>query len=283
MPRDALLALATGALLERGIRNGAQEARWLLDHVAGDSTSAPVPPETEARFRALLQRRLAGEPLQYVMASTEFHGLDFSVGPGVLIPRPETERLVDFALARYPGHHGICDLCTGSGAIILALAHALPDVEPTVGIDLSPEALAYARRNRESLGLHRVGLIEGDLFAPIPDDIQFGLVTANPPYVSAEEYAQLPGDVADWEPRLALFAEDRGLALIQRIANSTPPRLVPGGWLLCEIGCEQGEATRTIFRDAGFAHVEILQDYCQRDRVVAARKGGEGRGNGIVE
>ena len=278
MPRDALLALAARALLEQGIRNGAQEARWLLDHVAGNSASTPVPPEAQARFRALLQRRLAGEPLQYVMASAEFYGLDLSVGPGVLIPRPETERLVDFALARYPGHHGICDLCTGSGAIILALAHVLLDVEPVVGIDLSPEALAYARRNRESLGLCRVGLIEGDLFAPVPDDIQFGLVTANPPYVSAEEYAQLPGDVADWEPRLALFAEDRGLALVQRIASSTPARLVPGGWLLCEIGCEQGEAARAIFRDAGFAQVDVLQDYCQRDRVVAARMAGGGVG-----
>ncbi|MBT7161663.1 MAG: peptide chain release factor N(5)-glutamine methyltransferase, partial [Victivallales bacterium] len=99
MPRDALLALATRALLEQGIRNGAQEARWLLDHVVGDAARTPVPPETEARFRTLLQRRLAGEPLQYVMASAEFHGLDLSVGPGVLIPRPETERLVDFALA----------------------------------------------------------------------------------------------------------------------------------------------------------------------------------------
>jgi release factor glutamine methyltransferase len=270
MTRDDLLAQATHALLDVGIHNGAQEARWLLEHVdsqpnAGDSAAR------EKLFGELLTRRLAGEPLQYVMGSAEFYGLELAVGPGVLIPRPETERLVDFALERYPGHHGICDLCTGSGAVILALAHALPEAEPMVGIDLSSEALAYARRNRESLGLYRVGLIEGDLFATIPDGIQFGLVTANPPYVSPEGYARLPGEVHNWEPRLALHADDQGLALIRRIAHDAAAHLVPGGWLLCEIGCEQGEAAAEICRDAGFSEVEVLQDYCRRDRVVVAR------------
>jgi release factor glutamine methyltransferase len=270
MTRDDLLSQATDALLRVGIHNGAREARWLLEHVT-KSLDRMLPPESEERFRELLARRLAGEPLQYVMGSAEFYGLELAVGPGVLIPRPETERLVDFARERYSGHHGICDLCTGSGAIVLALAHALPEVEPMVGVDLSPEALAYARRNREALGLHRVGLVESDLFAAIPDAIQFGMITANPPYVSPEEYAQLPTEVRDWEPRLALHAEDRGLALIARLAHAAAKRLVPGGWLLCEIGCEQGEAAARIGREAGFADVTVLQDYCRRDRVVAAQ------------
>lgn len=266
MNRIELLDEATRSLLAAGIGNAASEARWLLDHVLGEVPAA----EAETRFRERLGRRLAGEPLQYVMGSAEFHAVELEVGPGVLIPRPETERLVDFALARYPGHHGICDLCTGSGAIILALAHARPEVEPMVGIDLSPEALAYARRNRERLGLHRVGFIEGDLFAPLQADIRFGLVTANPPYVSPDEYDALPDEVRAWEPRLALYAEDRGLALIRRLAAESFHRLVPGGWLLCEIGSEQGADAAAICREAGFTQVEILRDYCGRDRVVAA-------------
>jgi release factor glutamine methyltransferase len=269
MNREHLLAKASQSLRDAGIHNGAQEARWLLEHVC---SAAPMATSPEDLFHALLSRRLAGEPLQYVMGSAEFHGLELAVGPGVLIPRPETERLVDFALERYPGHHGICDLCTGSGAVILALAHALPEVEPMVGIDLSPDALAYARRNRESLGLHRVGLIEGDLFATIPDDIQFGLVTANPPYVSPEEYEELPSEVADWEPRMALCAEDRGLALLRRIAVDGHQRLAAGGWLLCEIGCEQGEAVAGIFGSAGLVDVSVLQDYSRRDRVVVGQR-----------
>lgn len=271
MRRDELLTESARALLAHGITNAMAEARWLLEYARGKESGTAVAAEAENRFRSLLQRRLDGEPLQYVMGSAEFYGLELAVGPGVLIPRPETERLVDFALARYPGHHGICDLCTGSGAIILALAHELPEVEPVVGIDLSPEALAYARRNRDALGLHRVGLIEGDLFATIPADIRFGLITANPPYVSPAEYDALPDEVRAWEPRLALYAEDRGLALIQRLATDACQRLVPGGWLLCEIGSEQGEAAAAICRQAGFAQVEILADYCQRDRVVAAQ------------
>ncbi len=272
MRRDELLNESAQALQAVGIANGLQEARWLLEHVLGKGPGT-VDAARETRFRELLSRRLAGEPLQYVMASAEFYGLELAVGPGVLIPRPETERLVDFAKARYPGHHGICDLCTGSGAIVLALAHELPAAEPMVGIDLSPEALAYARRNREALGLYRVGLIEGDLFAPIPADIRFGLVTANPPYVSPDEYDALPDEVRAWEPRLALYADDRGLALVRRVAEQASQRLVPGGWLLCEIGAEQGEAAAAICREAGFAQVEVLPDYCQRDRVVAAQLG----------
>lgn len=268
MNRAELIEQAARSLLAAGIGNAANEARWLLEHVLGE---AP-PAESENRFRELLGRRLAGEPLQYVLGSVAFHDVELAVGPGVLIPRPETERLVDFALARYPGHHGVCDLCTGSGAIILALAHALPEVEPMVGIDISPDALAYARRNRETLGLHRVGFIEGDLFAPIPADIRFGLVTANPPYVSPEEYAALPGEVRDWEPRLALHAEDRGLALVRRVADESFQRLVPGGWMLCEIGAEQGGDAAAICRETGFAQVEVLPDYCGRDRVVAAKR-----------
>jgi release factor glutamine methyltransferase len=268
MDRTELLNEAIRSLLDAGIANAASEARWLLDHVLRTTPAAGA----ESRFRDLLTRRLAGEPLQYVMGSAEFHAVELEVGPGVLIPRPETERLVDFALARYPGHHGVCDLCTGSGAIILALAHALPDVEPMVGIDLSPEALAYARRNRENLGLYRVGFIEGDLFAPIQADIQFGLVTANPPYVSPDEYDALPDEVRAWEPRLALYADDRGLALIRRVATESFQRLVPGGWLLCEIGAEQGEEAACLCREAGFSHVEVLRDYCDRDRVVAAQR-----------
>jgi release factor glutamine methyltransferase len=140
-----------------------------------------------------------------------------------------------------------------------------------VGIDLSSEALAYARRNRESLGLYRVGLIESDLFATIQEDIRFGLITANPPYVSPEEYAQLPDEVHAWEPRMALYADDAGLSIVRRLADEAMTRLVPGGWLLCEIGAEQGPTAASIFSEAGLVSVEVLQDYCRRDRVVVGQ------------
>jgi release factor glutamine methyltransferase len=188
----------------------------------------------------------------------------------VLIPRPETERLVDFALEVCPASGPVCDLCTGSGAIALALAHERPRLGPVWATDLSDEALAYARRNATRLGL-AVSFLCGDLWAPVPADVRFGLVTANPPYVSPDAFAVLPAEVRDYEPRLALWADGGGLALVRRIADESRGRLGPGAAVLCEISSEQGTEARSAFLEAGYGPVEVRQDYTGRDRVVVAR------------
>jgi len=278
MRAETLLADAAAALLAAGISNGRQEAGWLLAQVLGEqpltaqpcSGGTPLAPAVVARFNALLARRLAGEPLQYILGDVDFHCVNLLVGPGVLIPRPETEQLVDFALALYPGAGAICDLCTGSGAIALALAARLPGVAVT-GVDLSPEALVWARRNGERLALANAQFLLGDLFAPLPAAARFAMITANPPYVTAAEYEHLEAVVKDYEPQLALVAPERGLAVIRRIVEGARRRLLSGGWLLCEIGEEQGGEVGDILTACGYAAVAIRQDYAGKDRVAVAR------------
>jgi release factor glutamine methyltransferase len=287
MRTEELIAEAGSALRSRAIRNGQQEARWLLLHamrgwpgqVVCCCCGADLPADLEQSFRALLRRRLAGEPLQYVLGSAEFYGLELEVGPGVLIPRPETERLVDFALAACPESGPVCDLCTGSGAIALAIAHARPRLGPVWATDVSPEALDYARRNAAKLAL-AVTFVHGDLWCGIPSDLRFALVTANPPYVSPAAYAELPAEVKDYEPRLALWADQNGLALLRRIAHESRDRLLPGAALVCEISSEQGAAARAAFTAAGYHAIDVRQDYTGRDRVVIARCPLSPRGDG---
>lgn len=274
-----LLAAGTGILNAAGIDNAGQECRWILADLlaigAGElalDSNREVPGPVAARFQELIVRRAAGEPLQYVMGTVEFHGLTLHVGPGVLAARSETELLVDHALRLYTTPGPLCDLCTGSGAVALALAVELPATR-IYGIDISPQALAYARKNRELLKLGHVEFFLGDLFAGLPAEAgPFAVITANPPYVSEAEYATLDASVKDHEPQLALVSGPDGLDLLRRIAAEAPARLLSGGALICEIGCDQGLAAAAIFTAAGFTAVEMLQDYAGRDRFVAGRK-----------
>lgn len=276
MHAEALIAEAAVALRALGIHNGPQEARWLWLHVLREqpraapcSGGAELDAATEAAFRRLLQRRVRGEPLQYVLGSAEFYGLELEVGPGVLIPRPETERLVDFALPFCTDGVVLCDVCTGSGAIALALVHERPRLGAVYGTDLSAEALGYARRNAARLGLP-VTLLQGDLFAPLAAGLRCGVITANPPYVSPDAYETLPAEVREREPRLALWAAEGGLAVVARIARESRALLAPGGVVLCEISSEQGEAAARLFAAAGFGPVAVRRDYADRERVVVA-------------
>ncbi len=282
MKLATLLKEAQESLLRSGITNGRLEAEWLLTDVlqcrAVDlllRRHEDVEPVAEAQFLTRIARRASGEPLQYIMGSAEFMDLTLKVGPGVLVPRPETECLVEAAAAHYPGHGRVCDLCTGSGAIALALARRLPPATEIVATDLSPAALEYAEYNREQLGLAHVRFYRADLFAPLPGEIgaspaalEYTLITANPPYVSEAEYAQLPPDVRDHEPRTALFAEDAGLAVVRRIAHESRARLGSDGWLFCEIGSTQGDAAARCFEEAGWKRVEILRDFAGKDRII---------------
>ena len=270
------LKAAAAALRDAGIENAFQEARWCFEQAlrtrSGTLSAAHarrMPCKELRDFQRMIQRRTEGEPLQYILGSTTFYGLELLVGPGVLIPRPETERLVDLALRHYAGAGVICDLCTGSGAIALALAAEIgPDV-PILAADISSQALGYARRNLARFGFDNVHFWQGDLFAAVPHKTLFAMVTANPPYVSPESYASLPRDVKDHEPPVALVAADSGLALVRRVAEEAHVRLQPGGRILCEISSEHGAAAQDIYRQCGYTRVTVEKDYTGRDRIVS--------------
>ncbi len=223
-----------------------------------------IPVEVQRAFEKQVERRAQGEPLQYVMGSAAFHCVELAVGPGVLIPRPETEQLVEIALKHCPENAEVLDLCTGSGAIALAMAKQRPATRFT-GVDISEEALNYARKNRAELGLDNVEFLQGDLFAPLPSGVRYALITANPPYVSEADYEGLEAVVHDYEPRLSLVAEEDGLAVIRRIAEGAGDFLLPGGCLISEIGDEQGSRAADVFKKAGFEKVQVLADYSGHD------------------
>ena len=266
------------ALEQPGVEHGPRECDWLLAHVlrlpsADHVHLAAERLLTEAELRDLQQatrRRAAGEPLQYIVGAVDFRGLTLEVGPGVLIPRPETEQLVDLALSLCPGHGPVCDVCTGSGAIALALAAELPNPPCIVGTDTSREALRYATRNRRITGARDVHFVVGDLLTPTRRGDLFALITTNPPYVSPELYEGLPASVREHEPRLALYAGEHGLAVIRRIADSAWTRLARGGWLVSEISSEQGPAVHELLVARGYSRVAIRQDYARRDRFAIA-------------
>lgn len=256
------------------IHNSRREAEWIFEHVSGRPAAAAVfgrdthlTPGRARRFLALVCRRAAGEPLQYLLGTTEFCGLTFAVGPGVLVPRPETERLVELALRFYPGTGPVCDLGTGAGGIALALAAALPVSTRILGLDISPDALRYARRNRARHGRRNVRFSCSDMFGRVGARRRFALITANPPYVAPAAYRGLPRDVRDHEPKLALVAPQNGLGLVRRVVAESRSRLETGAWLLCEIGSDQADAVRRIGREYGAAACWIEKDAAGRDRV----------------
>jgi len=220
-----------------------------------------------SRYEALVCDRGSGYPLPYLTGRIEFYGLEMDVTPEVLIPRPETEMLVDLALERQP--RSVVDVGTGSGCIAVALANELPGLE-VYAIDISPAALAVARRNAERHGVdERVQFIVGDLLDRRPSPVD--LIVSNPPYVSADEWAALPAAIRHHEPRLALDGGSDGLELIRRLLSQSEGLVEPGGALLVEIGAEQAEEVReiaeTVFPEEGTV-LRIHADLAGRDRVL---------------
>lgn len=224
-----------------------------------------------ARFRELFKRRRAGEPVAYLLGEREFYGMLLRVDARVLVPRPDTETLVEVALERTRSRSMLgqaLDLCTGSGCVAVAFARQRPTWNVTAS-DISADALAVARDNAHRTGaIRNLRLVEGSLFAPVAA-ARFDLVTANPPYIPSGDLSTLQQDVRDFEPRLALDGGVDGLDLVREIAAQAPSHLMAGGVLALEIQFDQGPRTEAILQERGFQDVQVARDLGGRDRVVS--------------
>ncbi|RXJ73869.1 protein-(glutamine-N5) methyltransferase, release factor-specific [Veronia nyctiphanis] len=225
-----------------------------------------------ALFQTLIERRCQGEPVAYITGTREFWSLSLEVEPSTLIPRPDTERLVELALDKITAEtRRVLDLGTGTGAIALAIATECSQLAVT-GVDLKPEAVALAARNRERLGLKNVEFRQSSWFDSFGISISeaFDVIVSNPPYIDPDDPHLAQGDVR-FEPSSALTADDHGLADIKVICQQSPSYLASGGWLLIEHGYDQRTAVQQIFSDAGFTEVETIKDYAGQDRVTQGR------------
>lgn len=260
-------------------RMDATDARWLLAHAAGRSQTwlyaharDPAPDGVADRFESLVKRRVAGEPVAYLTGVRGFWGFDLAVTPATLIPRPETERLVELALARLPANDArVADLGTGSGAIALAIARERPDAA-VLATDASVPALAVARANAQALGLTHVRFAHGDWYAPLAGHL-FDVIASNPPYIEDADPHLAQGDLR-FEPVSALSSGADGLDAIRILAAGAMAHLAPGGWLLVEHGLSQGAAVRALFEQAGLIEVITERDLEARDRVTLGRAPG---------
>ena len=265
------------ALRQARARLAPGEAELLLVHVLGRSHAwlyahgtDVLAPGDEARFAELVARRVAGEPVAYLTGRRGFWSLDLQVGPGTLIPRPETELLVELALERLPADVPVrvADLGTGSGAIALAIASERPAAR-VVATDASAAALEVARANAGALGLSRVEFRHGDWFAPLAGE-RYDLVASNPPYIADGDPHLGQGDLRH-EPASALASGPDGLADLRALVGAAPVHLQPGGWLLLEHGHDQGAAVRVLLHEAAFGEVATAVDLEGRERVSLGR------------
>lgn len=275
--RDTLTS-ARKQIESLGSDEAALEAELLMMHTLDvgrarlyERLPEEIEPGHAEAFAELLARRLAREPVPYITGHREFFGLDFEVSPAALIPRPETETLVELVLAfarQRGGALSIADVGAGAGTIAIALARELPEAT-VVATDSSPEALGLARRNAERLGVAgRVDFRHGDLLSPLERPVD--LVAANLPYVTTEQWEAMPPEIREHEPRDALDGGPDGLDLIRRLLHDAPAHLQPSGALFCEIGDWQGEAARALAREAfPGARIDVHPDLAGRDRVLA--------------
>lgn len=273
-----VLGWAADDLRRRGNDSARLDVELLLGHVLGLDriglimhAERPLSPTELARFRDLFKRRRAGEPVAYLLGAREFYGITLRVDARVLVPRPDSERLVEVALERTRARSMLgraLDLCTGSGCIAIAFARQRPTWDVTA-TDVSEGALAVARDNAHRTGaIRNLRLRHGSLFEAVPSE-RFDLITGNPPYIPSADIAGLPADVRDFEPRLALDGGGDGLDLVRQIAAQAPAFLRPGGLLALEIQFDQGERASAVLREHGYQDVELAKDLGGRDRVVS--------------
>lgn len=289
MKRIELLNGATESLREGGVENPRLNAELLLAHALKGSRerlymdlNEEVRDEEGAIFQELLQRRLSGEPLQYLLGRQEFRSIEFHVDSRVLIPRPETELLVDEAigiLSCLPAEKTplVLDVGTGSGALAVSLLKERSNIF-VVATDISEEALGVAMQNARETGVARaLALVGGDLFGPfrLRREGLFDLILSNPPYVGREELEGLPREIRQYEPRVALNGGRDGLDFHRALIREAWCYLRSGGWLLLEMGAGQRERVERLLHEEGsFSHVEVRKDFAGIDRVIKAQKRG---------
>ena len=283
MTRRALLDDAVARLTEAGIDDPRRTAEWIVEDVTGATRAvlyaraeALAEPEEVARVARAVERRAAGEPVQYVLGHADFYGRRLAVSPAVLVPRPETEAVVEEALRRIRPVEApwVLDVGTGSGAIALTVAAERPDAE-VFAADVSPDARAVAAGNADRLGLG-VTFVQADALRPsFADEVPpaFDLVISNPPYVPDAERPGLQREVRDHEPGLALFVpDDDPLVFYRALAGHAERLLRPGGWLVAETHADHGAAVAHLWAGAGLADAAILPDLARRDRIAIARR-----------
>jgi release factor glutamine methyltransferase len=277
-----LLSWTSDFLASKGIESPRAEAQILLAHVLKCNRVDLLvryeeqPSEAErTRFRELIQRRVAGWPVAYLVGTRDFYLLSFEVTPAVLVPRPETETLVLEALSYLNTMTAptVLDIGTGSGCIAICIAHQKKEAQ-VAAVDVSPDALVVAQRNAVRHGVaERIAFLQGDLFAPLAPGTTFDLIVSNPPYIAPDEFPTLAADVRDHEPRVALEGGSDGLAFHRRIAAGVGPFLKPGGRLLVEIGFTQEESVREILsRQPELELGPTIKDMSGNPRVVVAKK-----------
>jgi release factor glutamine methyltransferase len=254
------------------------ENRILLCHATGltrvqliTRADQALSPDQAARLDQFVQRRLAGEPIAYIVGKREFFGLDFDVSEAVLIPRPDTELIVELAIERLPAQGRLLDMGTGSGAIAVSIAHSRPDATVTA-LDLSEAALEVARRNAVN-NAARVRFLRSDWFGALATEERFELIASNPPYIAAGDEHLSQGDLR-FEPSGALTDHADGLSALRSIVDGALAHLLPGGWLLMEHGYDQAAAVRALLDARGYAEVQSWRDIAGIERVSGGRIAG---------
>lgn len=273
-------------LTENGIENSVMEARVLLEHVCHFDwaqyllqVDTEADPQEERMYMEAVERRCSRYPLQYILGTAGFMGLEFMVNEAVLIPRQDTEVLVETVLQIADKAGGrLLDMCTGSGCILISLM-AMGHYKSGVGADISEDALRVARMNgifnrpvwiREGRSEEDISWVESDLFEQI--DGTFDVIVSNPPYIPEKVIETLMPEVRDYEPRSALLGADGGLEFYKKITEEAAAYLEPSGWLFFETGAEQGEAVSAIMADKGFKEIRRVRDLAGLDRVVCGRR-----------
>ncbi|MDE7122089.1 MAG: peptide chain release factor N(5)-glutamine methyltransferase [Oscillospiraceae bacterium] len=258
-----------------GILDSVFEVNCIMEQVTGMPWHSirEISPEQRQKINFMIQRRISGEPLQYILGEWEFYGMKCFVGKGVLIPRPDTECLIDLIAQKFRSSEklNILDLCTGSGCIALALKKIFPDAEIT-GVDCSPEALAYAEKNKNYHGLD-VQLLRGDVLdAAFAENFNsVDLIVSNPPYLTSQEMQTLQTEVSH-EPATALYGGLDGLDFYRNMTEIWKTALKSGGMLLYEIGEQQAVAVSEILLSQNFQNIQVMQDLAHHDRIVSGDK-----------
>ncbi|MBQ1457704.1 MAG: peptide chain release factor N(5)-glutamine methyltransferase [Butyrivibrio sp.] len=261
-------------LKEAGVPEYQLDARLLLEYVCGTDYNTllvhgdrDVSPEEEKKYNELIEKRASRVPLAYIVGYQEFMGLTFDVNENVLVPNQDTETLAEEALRELSDGMRFMDLCTGSGCVALSILNYTNDTS-CVMTDISDKAIEVATGNRDRLGFSdRAEIVKTDLF-PQDADNKFDMIVSNPPYIRTDVIATLPPEVGKGEPYIALDGGQDGLIFYRRIIENAPKWLYTSGWLMMEIGYDQGDAVAGLMKDGGFHEVEVIKDLGGNDRVV---------------